>query len=84
MDRLTERFKGRHPATVALLLWLEVNQNLPDSQRRVATVFETTAADVTELVKDGPELSTALRRLIEAKDCAVRQSLLDENIIVPA
>lgn len=84
MDRLTLRFKDRHPATVALLLWLEVNQNLPDSQRHIASRFELCAGDVTELVQDGPELSTALRRLIEAKDCAVRQSLLDESIVVPA
>lgn len=84
MDRLTERFKGRHPATVALLLWLEVNMNLPDSQRHVAQRFEWCAGEITDLLEDGPELSTALRRLIEAKDCAVRQSLLDENIVVPA
>jgi hypothetical protein len=35
-------------------------------------------AQVLNLVNDGPELSAGLRKLLEAKDCFVRQSLDDK------
>jgi hypothetical protein len=35
------------------------------------------ALDMLSVLGDGPELSAGLRKLLEAKDCLVRQSILD-------
>jgi hypothetical protein len=47
----------------------------------VATIVWEAAVEVVEKLEDGPELSAGLRKLLEAKDCLVRQRLLDEGVI---
>jgi ferritin-like protein len=61
----------RHPATLGMLRWFEY-AHLPEDLRTVSGLFYDLAHDVTALVPDGPELTTCLRKLLEAKDCAVR------------
>lgn len=43
--------------------------------RDTSQKFAALAADVDESLPDGPEKSTALRKLLEAKDAAVRAAL---------
>lgn len=66
----------RHPSTEAVLRWLEPNPNLPDPQREIAQAVELLAEQVLHAVpEDSAELTTGLRKLLEAKDCFVRASL---------
>lgn len=51
-------------------------QHLPEGLQHVSAPFKTLAEDLLNL-GDGPELSACLRKLLEAKDCAVRQALQD-------
>ncbi|AKF14334.1 hypothetical protein SEA_VINCENZO_72 [Mycobacterium phage Vincenzo] len=68
----------RNPATVHLARLLEPNPNLPDRMHNVADVAACHRDKMLELLGDGPELTAGLRKLLEAKDCFVRQALLDE------
>lgn len=79
---LIEKWPGRHPATLQLLRWLEPNPRSPEY--RIAGVVAAAADQLLGRLDDGPELSTGLRRLVEAKDCFVRQSLTDLEARPPA
>lgn len=66
----------RHPATQQLARWLTANPKLPPGNPAyVAKVFEEVAKDMITALSDGPELSSGLRKLLEAKDCLVRAAL---------
>ncbi|AGU91982.1 hypothetical protein ADAWI_69 [Mycobacterium phage Adawi] len=67
----------RHPGTQHLVALLEPNPNLPDPLHHVADVAACMRDKMLELLGDGPELTAGLRKLLEAKDCFVRQALLD-------
>lgn len=74
--KLTEKYADRHPSTLQLLRWLEPNPNLPALALVVAEATKTLVDEVLAFTpEDGPELSTGLRRVLEAKDCFVRQVL---------
>lgn len=49
--------------------------HLPNKQAEVSNYFFDLAYTMEEMLPDGPEKSTALRKLLEAKDAAVRASL---------
>lgn len=57
-----------------LLRYFEYD-HLPGELRVVAERFALTARWAAENLPPGPELTTALRKLLEAKDCAVRAAL---------
>ena len=67
-----------HPSTEALLKFFEY-EHLPPKLKIVSEPFYTLANNLVyradELLLDGPELTVALRKLLEAKDCAVRAAL---------
>jgi hypothetical protein len=67
----------RHPATQQQMRWLAPNPNLIGTARRIAREIYTTSLLLMGLLEDGPELTTGLRKLREAKDCFVIQSLED-------
>lgn len=69
----------RHPSTQHLMKWLAPNPNLPDAQRAVAVVVHKAARELLTMLGDGQELSAGLRKLREAKDCFVIQSLEDQG-----
>jgi hypothetical protein len=62
---------GRHPGTVALLRYFTY-AHLPENLRVVSGPFAQLAVKLVEALPDSAELTTALRKLLEAKDCAVR------------
>lgn len=66
---------GRHPATRHLALMLCTNPNLPERMRSVARRCEELGAAMVAVLPDGPELTVALRKLLEAKDAFVRSLL---------
>lgn len=67
---------SRHPATQHLLDLFTYEHLLPHLQE-VSKQLAEAAAYVTGLLGDGPELTTGLRKLLEAKDCFVRQAVID-------
>jgi hypothetical protein len=65
---------GRHPATVAIARYFDFG-HLPEPQRRISAESYLLAERMLAELPDGPELTTGLRKLLEAKDCFVRASL---------
>jgi hypothetical protein len=69
----------RHPGTQHLIDLLEVNPNLPVPMAAIAQRCEDLAIELLYMLQDGPELTTGLRKLLEAKDCFVRQAVVDRR-----
>ena len=68
----------RHASVQQLADLLEPNPNLPDGPMAVVSgIIRDTRDRVLSQVGDGAELSAGLRKLLEAKDCFVRQALID-------
>jgi hypothetical protein len=91
MPRLTgavhaiANLENRHPATQEKARWFDY-EHLPSDQRQVSVEFARMATTVIARLMDGPQLTIALQHLIDAKDAAVRQSIVDaetrrENVL---
>lgn len=66
-----------HPATEAILQFF-ANDHLPDRQKMIAgdcTQLAHAMVHHLDGTPHGAELTTGLRKLLEAKDCFVRASL---------
>jgi hypothetical protein len=63
-----------HPSTTALLRYFEY-KHLPLPLQEVSAPFCDLAYDVARRLPDSPETTVCLRKLLEAKDCAVRAAL---------
>jgi len=50
-------------------------EHLPEHLKMVSSWFHALASSVCETVEPGPERTVALRKLLEAKDAAVRAKL---------
>jgi len=66
---------GRHPGTTQLLGFFAYD-HLPPFLQAVSSPCHDLAFDMVTTLPDGPELTAGLRKLIEAKDCFVRQALV--------
>jgi hypothetical protein len=65
----------RHPATTGLLRWFE-HGHLPEGPvRDTSARVSALAHEMADALPDGPELSTGLRKILEAKDCFVRAAI---------
>lgn len=65
----------RHPATTQILRWFTYD-HLPAGQpMRISAAISAVAEEITAALPDGPELTTGLRKLLEAKDCFVRAAI---------
>jgi hypothetical protein len=62
-----------HPSAVAILQYFQFD-HLPEHLQEVSRPFCELANDVA-LKYSGPEATVCLRKLLEAKDCAVRAKL---------
>jgi hypothetical protein len=62
-----------HPSTAAILKFFAF-EHLPHDLRAVSEPFSVLAHHLASKL-DGPELTAGLRKLLEAKDCAVRAAL---------
>jgi hypothetical protein len=70
-----------HPATEAILTYFAY-QHLPASLAEVSKPFHDLAHSVAGNL-DGPEATVCLRKLLEAKDCAVRAALPPGKATIP-
>ena len=64
----------RHPAVQKLHGYFAYD-HLPPKLQRVSRHFAISADLLLKWLPDSPELTVALRKLLEAKDCAVRCAL---------
>ena len=64
----------RHPSTTGLLRYFEY-AHLPPRLQAVSKPIGDLAHTLVADLPDGPELTTGLRKLLEAKDCLVRAAL---------
>lgn len=71
---MTQQPTSRHPATLGLLRYFEYG-HLPEKLQRVSAPVGVLARELVDTLPDGPELTTGLRKLLEAKDCFVRAAL---------
>lgn len=63
-----------HPSTEAILKYFEY-KHLPAHLQSISAQFSSLAHWLVTMELDGPELTVCLRKLLEAKDCAVRAAL---------
>jgi len=66
--------EGRHPATVSIMRYFAYD-HLPTRLQEVSRPCIALADAMVTHLPDGPELTTGLRKLLEAKDCFVRAAL---------
>lgn len=65
----------RHPATKQIVRYFAFG-HLPEGPLRdTSAACHSLMASMVASLPDGPELTTGLRKLLEAKDCFVRQAL---------
>lgn len=64
----------RHPSTTGLLRYFEY-AHLPEHLQAISKPVGDLAQHMADQLPDGPELTTGLRKLLEAKDCLVRAAL---------
>lgn len=69
---------SRHPATQHLLD-LFAYEHLPAHLQNVSRPLADMARELADSLNDGPEKTTGLRKLLEAKDCFVRQAVIDNR-----
>lgn len=55
-------------------------QHLPEHLQGASKQFCLLAQDIVALIPSNPERTVALRKLLEAKDCAVRALLYKEPV----
>ena len=69
-------FEDRHPATQHFIPLFDY-EHLPNHLQEVSKHCNELFNMMLCLLHDGQELSAGLRKLVEAKDCFVRQRLID-------
>lgn len=65
---------NRHPSTMNALKWFAW-YHLPEDLANISKPFHELAHNLSGAVGDCPQLTIALHKLLEAKDCAVRAYL---------
>ncbi|WP_381797311.1 hypothetical protein [Streptomyces niveus] len=69
---------GRHPSTVQAVRGLAYD-HLPRSLQTVSKPFHDLVAVMLRILPDDPELTAAIRKIREAKDCCVLLAALDDT-----
>lgn len=70
---------SRHPGTQHVLDLFSYD-HLPTGELRTTSgMCSLFAHQMASWLGDGPELTTGLRKLLEAKDCFVRQAVIDSR-----
>lgn len=68
----------RHPSTIGILRFFDYG-HLPEPLQSVAKPLQLLAYEMAGRLTDGAELTTGLRKLLEAKDCFVRAALTNHD-----
>lgn len=70
-----------HPATAQVLRFFKYDHLPEGAGREVSSRFWLMATSMAEGLPEDPETTVALRKLLEAKDAAVRAALVGEGVI---
>jgi len=76
--QLEEIVKDRHPSIQHMALLFEY-EHLNGDLQKISSAFTEMVIYLLTRLSDGPELTVALRKLAEGKDCAVRQAVFDSK-----
>ena len=71
-----------HPSTQNVLQFFHY-EHLPPELAAVSGDCANLAHSMVAQLGEGPELTAGLRKLLEAKDCFVRQSAIDNGKVHP-
>lgn len=71
-------FEHVGPPEERMLKWFHY-EHLPEDLQVVSAGFASLASFICQSCKPGPERTVALRKLLEAKDAAVRQKIEDRG-----
>lgn len=66
---------GRHPSTQQIARWFDYGHLPAGAARHTSALCHDLAAAMLDDLRDGPELTAGLRKLLEAKDCFVRAAI---------
>jgi len=80
---MDQRFVGRHPGTTAVLRHFRYEHLAASGLRELSHEFTAMAESMVDQLPDSPELTVCLRKLLEAKDCAVRALVDAEGVTAP-
>lgn len=75
MNDTEKKTGGETPEPQEYLLQFFVYEHLPSHLQEISAPFSYLAHGIVEKLPRNPERTTALRKLLEAKDCAVRAQL---------
>lgn len=78
MTTIAEAVEGRHPGTQHAAHFFAY-EHLAGPHRPISKSFHDLAVNLIQWLNDGPELVAGLRKLREAKDCMVLQSVIDQK-----
>lgn len=81
MSTTTKEMVKVHPATVQVLRFFKFDHLAPGPGRDMANRFALFTELLAEDLPPDPETTVALRKLLEAKDAAVRAALIGEGVI---
>ena len=76
-DEIERDLSGRHPSTVQMLTWFDVNRPSLSVPLQLCSIIANHAYYLAAVLPDGPELTTGLRKLLEARECFIRASVQD-------
>lgn len=68
-----------HPSTTSLLRWFEFEHLRNGDLREVSELFHRLAHGLADSLPEDPETTAAIRHLLEAKDSAVRATIVGLN-----
>lgn len=71
---------ARHQGTTQLLGTFRYEHLATGAMRQLSKQFHDFAHALVDQLADGPELTTALRKLRESKDCAIVQLVADQGV----
>lgn len=71
--------QGRHIGVATALAWLAFSHLPPKLQDRSRPFYQTAVELIIEIPNDSAELTTALNKLVEAKDWAVRAGIRSDQ-----
>lgn len=79
MESIEKVVEGRHPGTQTAVVWFAFEHLAQADLRIVSKHCRDLAVKMIQTLCDGPELTTGLRKLREAKDCFVTQRVMDHH-----
>lgn len=82
MEMINKQSLGeeRHPSTSHMVDMIAYNPQLNGASKVIASYFWEMTCDLITILDDSPELTAGLRKLLEAKDCLIRASLIENPV----